>query len=112
MTKLRLSLDISTTHRGDLYITLQAPEGGRSFINIEEGADGQNLVEDYNFTGSINSDDVTGPLSDIEPHGTWTVAIQDRLKGDLATFNSAVLEIAADEPVVTTPPVTPPVTPP
>ncbi len=109
ITKLNFSLDISTTHRGDLFIILQAPDGKYVILNLEAGADGKNFI--------LNNKDLLGGLDlldgeffpkDIDPRGTWTVAIQDRLKGDLAVFNSAVLEIAADPPAEsTTPPVVP-----
>ena len=43
------------------------------------------------------SSDFAGVLA----NGKWQLRVQDRLKGDIATFKSAVLELSATEPIVT-----------
>lgn len=88
-----LSLDIRTAHQGDLFIVLVAPDGKNITVHNEEGAATKNLVlNDKNY-----SSDFAGVLA----NGKWQLRVQDRLKGDIATFKSAVLELSATEPIVT-----------
>jgi hypothetical protein len=83
---VKISLNVKTAHRGDLQIVLTAPGGYEALIHNEEGADGRNLV--------ISRMDVSEQFSGIEPEGRWFLRFQDRLKGDICTVQSAVLEVA------------------
>jgi subtilisin-like proprotein convertase family protein len=85
---LRLSLDIKTPHRGDLYVMLTSPQGVNTIIHNEQGADTKNLViKDLNLSETFK---------DTPPNGTWTLRVQDRLKGDICVLRSFRLEIGTD----------------
>lgn len=83
---VRISVNVKTAHRGDLQIVLTAPGGYEALIHNEGGADGRNLV--------ISRMDVSEQFSGIDPSGRWYVRFQDRLKGDICTVQSAVLEVS------------------
>ncbi|RYD19378.1 MAG: hypothetical protein EOP88_19210 [Verrucomicrobiaceae bacterium] len=88
VTKLKLSLDIRTAHRGDLQIALEAPGGYQVVIHNEGGAKKDNFI--------INDVDLTEAFADIEANGFWYLRVRDRLKGDIAVLKSAVLEVSTD----------------
>ena len=94
-----LSLNIRTTHRGDLQVVLEAPQGlqttlPRMVIHNEGDAGANNLV--------ISNKDVSSAFTGINPKGNWYLRVQDRLAGDIATLKSITLEIATND--VLTPP--------
>jgi subtilisin-like proprotein convertase family protein len=94
IVSLALSMDIRTAHRGDLYVILVAPNGSSVIVHNEEGANTKNLI----------ITDMVIPISaffNSPANGKWQLRVQDRLKGDIATFKSAVLELSATEPIVT-----------
>jgi len=95
LTACRISLDIRTKHRGDLQVVLQAPGGYQALIHNEGGAGADDLI--------IKDMDVSAAFKDILPRGSWFLLVQDRLKGDIATFKSCVLEISQDEQPGSTP---------
>jgi hypothetical protein len=86
----KLSLKIRTSHRGDLQVVLLGPGGFQAMVHNEQGANGRDLI--------INDLDLSDSFSGIIASGTWALRIQDRLKGDIATFESIRLEIAVDDP--------------
>lgn len=86
--KVRLSLDIDTDHQGDLLIILQGPGGYQALVHNEEGAGAHDLV--------LDEKDFTSAFSGIYPNGPWSVRVQDRLRGDIATVNSILLEISVE----------------
>jgi subtilisin-like proprotein convertase family protein len=92
---VRLSLDIRTKHVGDLQVILAGPGGYQTVVHNEEGAGGDNL----NLTDADFSSGFTG----IVANGEWQLRVQDRLRGDVATFKSFVLEISAEGTASTTP---------
>lgn len=85
-TKVGLSLNIRTKHRGDLQVVLQSPDGQLALVHNEGGADKNHLV--------IQNMDLTEFFEDPPANGPWSVLVQDRLKGDIATFRSYRLELA------------------
>jgi subtilisin-like proprotein convertase family protein len=89
VTAVRLSLDIRTNHRGDLQVMLEGPGGYQAVVHNEQGAGKNDLI--------IKSGDYSANFSEIEPNGDWFVRVQDRLKGDVATLKSFVLELSTDE---------------
>ena len=91
---VKLSLNIQTPHRGDLFVVLEGPQGFQRVIHSEQGNKKKNLVR--------VSEDVSESFLGIVANGDWYLRVQDRLAGDIATFKSFVLEIATDD-VVTTP---------
>ncbi|BCU75614.1 proprotein convertase P-domain-containing protein [Luteolibacter sp. LG18] len=96
VTKVHLNLDISTPHQGDLLVVLQGPGGVATIVHKEEGGDEDDLV--------IDDKDFSEAFSGIYANGPWTVRVQDRLKGDIATVNKIALEIGVDKASGTTTP--------
>jgi subtilisin-like proprotein convertase family protein len=88
--KVRISLDIRTAHRGDLQVLLEGPDGLQAVIHNEQGGGKNNLI--------IKDLDLTEAFTGADPSDTWYLRVQDRLKGDTATFKSFVLEISATAP--------------
>ena len=88
VSKVVISLNIDTTHRGDLIVWLQAPDGSSAQLALEEGGSQEDLV--------LVDKDVTSSFSGIPASGRWVLRVEDRLKGDIATVNSIVLEIGCD----------------
>jgi subtilisin-like proprotein convertase family protein len=88
VTKVLISLDIDTTHRGDLVVWLQGPEGSVAQLALEEGGSEQDLV--------IVDKDVSSFFEGLLANGRWSLRVQDRLKGDIATVNRILLEIGCD----------------
>lgn len=86
VASVKISVNVRTAHRGDLQILLTGPGGYEALIHNEEGADGRNLV--------ISGMDVSEQFSGIEPTGRWFVRFQDRLKGDICTVQSVMLEVS------------------
>jgi subtilisin-like proprotein convertase family protein/V8-like Glu-specific endopeptidase len=95
VTKVSLSFDIRTAHRGDLQVLLEGPSGYQAVIHNEGGANKENLI--------ANDIDLTEAFSDIEANGYWYLRVRDRLKGDVSVLKSAVLEISTDDGETTTP---------
>lgn len=89
LTKVKLSLDISTKDRGDLLVILEGPGGYSAVIHNEQGGGKPNLI--------VDGKDLTEAFVEIEANGYWYLRVQDRIKGDKATFKSAVLEVSTDE---------------
>jgi subtilisin-like proprotein convertase family protein/V8-like Glu-specific endopeptidase len=88
VTKVKLSLDVDTPHRGDLLILLQGPGGVYTIVHNEEGASADDLV--------LTDKDFTNRFVGMYPNGNWMIRVQDRLKGDVATVKSIVLEIGVE----------------
>lgn len=88
ISKVKIELEITTAHRGDLIVALLGPGGVMSILHNGEGAGEADLLfEDY---------DVSGPFAGGLPNGRWTLLVQDRLKGDPAVVNRFELEIVAE----------------
>jgi subtilisin-like proprotein convertase family protein len=68
---------------------LEGPGGYQAVVHNEQGAGKNDLI--------IKSGDYSANFSEIEPNGDWFVRVQDRLKGDVATLKSFVLELSTDE---------------
>lgn len=95
--RVKLSLEIETNHQGDLYIILQGPGGYQAQVHNEQGGGTHDLV--------LTEKDFSAKFSGIHPNGYWTVRVQDRLRGDIATVKSILLELSAEgtAPVPPTP---------
>jgi hypothetical protein len=91
---VRLAIKVKTTHRGDLQVLLSGPGGYQTIVHNEQGAGATDLV--------INYRDFSEEFLDIPVDGRWTVRFQDRLKGDIATVQSVVLEIEAEAAAAST----------
>ncbi len=93
--KVKLSFKIKTKHQGDLQVILVGPGGFGTLIHNEQGAGKDDLI--------LRDKDVSGDFTDIDPNGKWILRVQDRLKGDIATLENIVLEIAAEGTAVVAP---------
>jgi hypothetical protein len=94
LTSVKLNLNIKTKHRGDLQVYIIAPGGYNVMIHNEKGAGKDDLI--------FRNLDLTSEFAAIDPTGKWAVRVRDRLKGDVCTFKSFRLEIAADPADATT----------
>lgn len=88
VSKVLISVDIDTAHRGDLVVWLQGPDGSVAQLALEEGGPEQDLV--------LVDKDLSSFFAGILANGRWSLRVQDRLKGDIATVNSIFLEIGCD----------------
>jgi len=93
--KVKLSFRIKTKHQGDLQVILSGPGGFATLIHNEQGAGKDNLI--------LVDKDVSEFFTDIDPKGKWILRVQDRLKGDIATLETILLEIAAEGTAVVAP---------
>lgn len=97
----KLSLNIRTAHRGDLVVLLESPNSIPADLRFNDvqngqGADKKNLVK--------TDLDVTTSFAGIPANGNWYLRVQDRLKGDVATLKSIVLEISTTDVLTPTTP--------
>lgn len=89
VTRVSLSVDIRTKHRGDLQIYLEAPGGYQLLLQNQNGAGKNNFI--------LKDAELTRAFTDIEANGFWYLRVRDTIRGDQATFRSAVLEISTDQ---------------
>lgn len=83
---VKLSVNIRTSHRGDLRVILSGPGGYQAVIHDGQGGKARDLI--------IRNRDVSAEFQEIRPNGTWFLRVQDRTKGDTAVLESFQLEIA------------------
>lgn len=88
LTTVKLTLDIETAHQGDLLIILQGPRGIQEIVHNEQGGGTQNLI--------LTSKDFSSAFKGIYPNGNWSLRVQDRLRGDVATVKQVLLEIGVE----------------
>lgn len=79
-----VSLTVSLRHTDftDLRISLIAPNG--SIYSLYNGSTGNNSISDNGFTYTFGVDALRGVMS----AGTWTLRVQDAVRGDSGTLNS------------------------
>ncbi|MCB1601820.1 MAG: M4 family metallopeptidase [Lysobacterales bacterium] len=78
----QVSVNITHTYRGDLKITLYAPDGSAYLLKASSGSDnGANVIETY----TVN-------LSTEGLNGTWNLRVQDTARGDVGTLNNWAIE--------------------
>ncbi len=94
-TKVKLSLEIMTGHRGDLQVRLEGPEGYFRDLYSEVGAGQDNLI--------LRDSDLSEDFVNIKADGYWYLRVQDPIAGDKAVLKSAVLEISTDSNSTTVP---------
>jgi subtilisin family serine protease/subtilisin-like proprotein convertase family protein len=84
INSILLNMNISHTYRGDIYVTLQSPQGHVLTLSNREGSSADNLIYSNQgisqFSGFI-------PVN-INPNGTWILTIMDQVGGDSGTLNS------------------------
>lgn len=84
---MKLSLQMTTSHRGDLHVILTGPGGVEAVIHSGEGGDLRDLV--------FEDRDLSAFFAGVRPNGTWILRARDAVKGDTATLESFRLEISA-----------------
>ncbi|MBJ6763056.1 M4 family metallopeptidase [Myxococcaceae bacterium JPH2] len=95
--KLKLSLDIDHTYRGDLNITLTSPSGKTATVLSRSGGSADNVKQDFDlsaFTGE-------------KTKGEWTLTVEDKAKRDTGTLNKWSLTATGKKPTTPTDPGTP-----
>lgn len=81
---LALSLNISHTFRGDLVVTLIAPDGTSSVISNRAGGSADNIV--------LSNSSIAG-FAGHTAAGTWSLKVTDLAAQDVGTINSWSLNI-------------------
>jgi Zn-dependent metalloprotease/subtilisin-like proprotein convertase family protein len=84
---LSLSLNITHTFRGDLVVTLVAPDGTSFIVSNRAGGSADNIVISNMAITTFNGH--TGA-------GTWQLKVQDRAAADVGTLNSWSLNIVGN----------------
>ena len=69
---LKVHVKIVHTYRGDLRITIIAPNGASAVLKNPDGSDG---ADNVNTTYTVNA-------SGVNPDGTWTLKVEDIYSGD------------------------------
>ncbi|HEX2690701.1 MAG TPA: M36 family metallopeptidase [Kofleriaceae bacterium] len=87
---LRVTVDVNITHtfRGDLVITVIAPNGQQSILSNRAGSSADNFI----VTGQDISASFT---STANPAGQWRLLVQDLAAIDVGTINSFALHITS-----------------
>jgi extracellular elastinolytic metalloproteinase len=100
IAELAVEIDIRHTYRGDLRVTLVAPDGRMVILHDRQGAGTDDLVR--TFTAA----DVPGlgQLAGAPARGTWRLIVVDLAKRDIGTLRRWALEIelADDGPQLVT----------
>ncbi len=85
--KLKLTLAVDTTHRGDLEIYLRSPGGHIRWIIKRSGSTAQDLY--------LDNADYSKDFYGVSPNGKWEIWMRDALTGDRATFRNASITVSA-----------------
>jgi|GEM_PF-928740 len=93
--KLKLSLNISHTYKGDLSVTLTSPSGKSAVVHNRTGGSTDNVKGDFDLSAFAGE----------KAKGEWTLTVKDNAKGDSGKLNSWGLAIS---PKATQPPTEPP----
>lgn len=76
---VEVTINATTTYRGDLELLLTSPSGHATMLMQPRGNDGDDDWSDWTFTA-------TGFWGE-SPDGTWTLQVRDAFSGDAMTFN-------------------------
>lgn len=83
--KVKVKVDITHSYRGDLKVTLVAPNGKKIDLIKRSGKSAQNLVG--TFGGDLVAKDLA-KFSSIMTTGVWTLKISDHARRDTGKLNS------------------------
>ncbi len=92
-----LDLTITTQHRGDLMVAVQAPNGLIVVIDDGEGGPEDDLVMNDVSVKANTSEELWNELKP-QKSGLWSILVQDRLKGDPCVVTQAELELIVGKP--------------
>ena len=84
---LSLSLNITHTFRGDLVVTLVAPDGTSFIVSNRAGGSADNIIISNQAITAFNGHTAAG---------TWQLKVQDRAAADVGTLNSWSLTIVGN----------------
>ncbi|MCE9666362.1 M4 family metallopeptidase [Myxococcus stipitatus] len=93
--KLKLSLDIAHSYKGDLSVTLTSPSGKSAVVHNRTGGGTDNVKGDFDLSAFAGE----------KAKGEWTLTVKDNAKLDTGTLNRWDLTIT---PRATKPPTEPP----
>jgi extracellular elastinolytic metalloproteinase len=98
--EIAVDVDIRHTYRGDLRVTLLAPDGRQVTLHDRQGAGADDLVRTFTAAGVPG----LGQLAGAPARGTWRLIVADLAKRDIGTLRRWALEIelaGAGQQVVT-----------
>jgi Zn-dependent metalloprotease/subtilisin-like proprotein convertase family protein len=84
---LSLSLNITHPFRGDLVVTLFAPDGTSFIVSNRQGGSADNIIINNMAIATFNGRTAAG---------TWQLKVQDRAAADVGTLNSWSLNIVGN----------------
>ncbi|MFQ6023200.1 MAG: M36 family metallopeptidase [Acidiferrobacterales bacterium] len=89
ISRLRVSVEIEHTYRGDLRVSLMAPSGSAAVLHDRSGASADNLVASY------ASEDIPALAAIVgeQVQGDWTLHVVDWAAVDIGTLHRWGLEI-------------------
>ena len=87
VSKLRLSLAITTASRGELDVYLRSPSGKTRWIHKRSTDTTDNL--------GVSGVDLSGSFSGVNPNGTWKLYIRDAAGGANGVFERCSITISA-----------------
>jgi subtilisin-like proprotein convertase family protein len=85
---LAVTVDISHTYRGDLEVSLIAPDGRRVALHQRSGGS----ADDVRQTWRSETHPGLASLAGLPTQGDWTLSVTDRAPRDLGTLNSWSIE--------------------
>jgi subtilisin-like proprotein convertase family protein len=93
VASVRVRVGITHTYRGDLVVTLIAPDGTPVILHNRAGGSLDNLNTEYpDLTAPAQS---LGPLAGKAIAGSWTLRVQDLAAIDVGTLNSWTISFTA-----------------
>ena len=87
IAKLKFSMAVTTSYRGDLEIYLRSPAGRIRWITKRSGGSLHDLI--------ISGADFSGSFKGQSPNGIWELRMRDTAAGDPATFQNCSLTVSA-----------------
>ncbi len=95
ISELAVYLDVTHTWRGDMTVTLTAPDGTAVVLHNRTGSSADDILGWYP-TELAPAEDL-GLFVGAEMYGDWTLSISDGASGDQGTFNEWCLHLVYDE---------------
>jgi len=84
ITGVKLSLNVTTTYRGDLDVYLRSPSGRVRWVAEHNASDSATNLR-------ITQADLTDSYTGSNPNGRWSLFLRDFYRGDIARYvNSSV----------------------
>ncbi len=95
VSEVEVYVDATHTWRGDMTVTLTAPDGTAVVLHAGTGSSADDLLGWYPTELAPAGD--LGALVGAEMYGDWTLSISDGANGDQGTFNEWCLHFVYDE---------------